>query len=73
MIFQGGNSAANGIVITYPSLDIELGHIQVTLRCNQTAPATSDVNFVVDRVENATIYLTGYSHYGNNFLIEALK
>jgi len=54
-------------VITYPDLDIDAGNIQLTLRCNQTAPANSNVNFFVDRWEDTTIYITGYSYYGKNY------
>ena len=66
--FLGQRSAAPGIVITYPKLALDDGNIELTLRCNQTAPATSDVNFFVDRWEGTTIYVTGYSYYGNILL-----
>ena len=54
-----------GIVITYPELDVDSGNIEVTLRCNQTAPKNTNVNFFVESWENSTIKITGYSYYGN--------
>jgi len=60
----GRLSAAPGIVIAYPNLEDSTGSIQVTLRCNQTAPATPDVNFFVDRLEDGLLFVTGYSYYG---------
>ena len=59
-------------MITYPDLDIDAGNVELTLRCNQTAPATTDVNFFVDRWEGTTLYVTGYSYYGKFWLLREL-
>jgi len=52
-------------VITYPAFEGSQQNLQVTLRCNKTAPHDdTNVNFFVQKWENSTFYITGYSYYG---------